>query len=257
MKSFKFITLILILVSMSGCSSLGRQLKSFLGGSSPKKQAVARTGPVAGSGPVHFSQRPDLTFNTKRKYKRTTKGTFEDQAKVRDEAGSLWNSDGQSAYLFSQNRLRKIGDLLNVRLKGAAKEQLSTKSKIIKRLLDKLEKERSIRSRIAAKRAENRRKSEKSKKKKSEENQQRSVASKKPGQDEFKVKEVPTRIVERLPDGNYRVKGAQAFMIGKREYKVIVTGIVRNEDFNEEGIDSGQILDPRYDIVGQRRSGSS
>jgi flagellar L-ring protein precursor FlgH len=65
---------------------------------------------------------------------------------------------------------------------------------------------------------------------------------------------VPTRIVERLADGNYRIKGAQPFMIGKREYKVIVTGLIRPEDFNDEGISSAKLLDPQYDVVSIRRS---
>ncbi|HMN67607.1 MAG TPA: flagellar basal body L-ring protein FlgH, partial [Bdellovibrionales bacterium] len=66
-------------------------------------------------------------------------------------------------------------------------------------------------------------------------------------------KNVPTRIVERTLEGNYRVKGSQPIMIGNREYKVIVTGIVRAEDFNEEGIGAGKLLDPKFDIVSARR----
>ena len=72
--------------------------------------------------------------------------------------------------------------------------------------------------------------------------------------DEVPVREVPTRIVEKMSDGNYRIKGSQAFMIGKKEYKVILTGLVRNEDFNEDGIESAKVLDPHYDIVANRRS---
>ena len=70
---------------------------------------------------------------------------------------------------------------------------------------------------------------------------------------DFPVKSVPTRIVERLVDGNYRVKGSQPFMIGKREYKVIVTGIVRAGDFSDGGISAGKLIDSKFDIVSQRR----
>jgi flagellar L-ring protein precursor FlgH len=65
---------------------------------------------------------------------------------------------------------------------------------------------------------------------------------------------VPTRIVERQPDGNYRIKGSQPFMIGKREYKVIVTGLIRPEDFNDEGVSSQKLLDPQFDVVSIRRN---
>ena len=57
----------------------------------------------------------------------------------------------------------------------------------------------------------------------------------------------------RLVDGNYRVKGSQPFMIGTREFKVIVTGIVRAEDFNEEGTSASKLLDPSFDIVSSRK----
>ncbi|MNL31973.1 Flagellar L-ring protein [compost metagenome] len=68
------------------------------------------------------------------------------------------------------------------------------------------------------------------------------------------VETVPSKIVEKLPDGNYRIKGQQPFMIGKREYKVIVTGLIRPEDFNDEGITSQKLLDPQYDVVSIRRN---
>lgn len=41
-------------------------------------------------------------------------------------------------------------------------------------------------------------------------------------------------------------------MIGSREYKVIVSGIVRAEDFNEQGINATQLLDPNFDVVSAR-----
>jgi flagellar L-ring protein precursor FlgH len=74
---------------------------------------------------------------------------------------------------------------------------------------------------------------------------------------ELTVKTVPTRIVERTIEGNYRVKGTQPFMIGTREFKIIVTGIVRAEDFNEEGISATKLLDPKFDIVSARKTESS
>jgi flagellar L-ring protein precursor FlgH len=42
-------------------------------------------------------------------------------------------------------------------------------------------------------------------------------------------------------------------LIGPREYKIIVTGIVRAEDFNEEGISATKLLDSKFDIVSARR----
>ena len=69
----------------------------------------------------------------------------------------------------------------------------------------------------------------------------------------FNVESVPTRIVEVLRDGSYRIRGTQDFMIGKREYRVIVTGIVRQEDFNEDGISADKLMDSQFDIVSAKR----
>jgi flagellar L-ring protein precursor FlgH len=46
-------------------------------------------------------------------------------------------------------------------------------------------------------------------------------------------------------------------MIGKREYKVIVTGLIRPEDFNDAGIISEKLLDPQYDVVSLRKTKSN
>ena len=43
-------------------------------------------------------------------------------------------------------------------------------------------------------------------------------------------------------------------MIGKREYKVIITGMIRPEDFNDEGVSSVKLLDPQFDVVSIRRN---
>ena len=44
-------------------------------------------------------------------------------------------------------------------------------------------------------------------------------------------------------------------MIGKREYKVIVTGMIRPEDFNDQAaVSSGKLMDPQFDVVSIRRS---
>ena len=142
-------------------------------------------------------------------------------------------------------------------LNGAAKDQLTTKVKVIKRLLKRIEREKANGFLTAKRKRRSKKTAEKPATKAPDaagaKTANRAPASKDASGD-LNVKTVPTRIVEKLPDGNYRVKGNQAFMIGQKEYKVIVTGVIRAEDFNEDGIDSGKVLDPRYDIVSNRRS---
>jgi flagellar L-ring protein precursor FlgH len=227
---------------------------------------------------VKFSDNPNLgTFNDK-KYRRSTRKTLEDENEVHSRAGSLWNTEGQGAFLFTQNKARREGDLLNVKLEGAGKSQVETKIKIIKKLLARLEtpavpnltndpkaneEQRGLASVANGNLASGSSAEASQNKNKDEVKTVTASPVLKPGvaqtvpasEDEQpnQVEAIPARVVERLADGNYRVKGVQPFMIGKREYKVIMTGFVRPEDFSDEGVNSGKILDPQWDVVSLRR----
>jgi flagellar L-ring protein precursor FlgH len=203
-----------------------------------------------------YSEAQNMSVPTDRQYKRMTKNKMEDESDLGSNAGSAWVMEGQSAYLFAQNKMRRDGDQLNVKLEGPAMKQLETKVSVIKKLLKQLEEENNPTSQatntVAASDAEAGRTP--------------AATAPQPAKDEKKedekggladVQGVPSRIVERMPDGNYRIKGQQPFMIGKREYKVILTGMVRPEDFNDEGITSQKILDPQYDVVSIRRNKSN
>jgi len=245
-------------VSLTGCASWGRKLKAFLGGKSTSETAQAKpTG-------TKYSDNPNLYAGARRQYKRVTKKTLADEAALEAQAGSLWVMEGQGAYLFAQNVVRMIGDPIAVTLEGEPKEQLQAKVDVIRRLWGKYE-ERQARLRAPAAAEAPKKKDDKEAKGKDEKaakeaKENLDAANAKSAQapapdkaSEFGLRNVPTRIVERTVDGNYRVKGTQPFMIGSREYKVIVTGIVRSEDFNEEGIGASKLLDAKYDIVSVKR----
>jgi flagellar L-ring protein FlgH len=192
-----------------------------------------------------------------RQYKKMTKSRMEEESELQASAGSMWVMEGQGAYLFSQNKSRREGDILNVKVEGAAQKQIETKVAVIKKLLKQLEEEEA-----KAKEQEQNTIPQQGlaaaddKTKKPEAAARAPASEKKPEEKEepLEIGAVPTRIVERQPDGNYRIKGAQPFMIGKREYKVIVTGIIRPEDFNDDGVSSSKLLDPQFDVVSVRRS---
>jgi flagellar L-ring protein precursor FlgH len=213
-----------------------------------------------------FSEGGDVSPRVRRQYKRTTKESLRDQSALDAKSGSLWVMEGQGAYLFSQNVIRLVGDPIAVQLDGDPKEQLNSKVTVIKKLLAKIEERQKARLRGPAGSAgadgEESAKDEKSKDKKDKTGQtaQKPEPQEKSKEEllaDFNVKNVPTRIVERTVDGNYRVKGTQPFMIGSREYKIIVTGVVRAEDFNEDGIAASKLLDPKFDIVSARRKEES
>lgn len=246
-----------VLGGLSGCSSFGKSLKSFVGGKPSEDKTV--------STPV-FSEQQDLPYHSDRQYRRMNRQKFEEEADIAAGAGSLWVMEGQGAYLFSQNQTRMVGDLLNVRIEGAPKSQLVTKVKVISRLLARLEHpQRGLASKTPAPQGANESNAQQGANgaQGNEDQNQNATGGTNANQNEnekdsspFAVQVVPTRIVEQLKDGSYRVRGIQPFMIGKREYKVIVTGVVRPEDFDDAGIDSSKLLDPQFDIVSSRKGAS-
>jgi flagellar L-ring protein precursor FlgH len=244
-------TLVLALTGM-GCANFGHRMKGFLGGAPPADGTRTL--------PQKYSEQNNAGFEVKRQYKRMTRGRFEEESQLGGEVGSLWNMEGQGSYLASENLVRVVGDIVNVKVDGAPKRQLETKTAVITKLLRKL----NVRSAVVRAPAASPEKDGKGKTpaKKAAGNtapENTEVADAKAVEEEddlgdssFQVDIVPTRIVERLADGNYRVKGTQAFMIGKREYRVIVTGIAKSQDLNDTGIEASKLLDPQFDIISKK-----
>lgn len=252
----KLTLIVAVALSTTGCALFAKTKKSEV--------AIKPTTP-------RFSEEDNYKLGAERQYKRMNKEQFEADAQVGDTAGSLWVMEGQGAYLFAQNIKRLAGDYVNITIEGAPQQQLQTKSNVIAKLLKKLERGsdpapamRGPASKAAGDKQE-------------KANQQAPAADQsgqspanaanaqdgaqppdqKPNNSSFDVASVPARITETLKDGSYRVKGAQQFMIGKREYKVIVTGIIRPEDFNQEGTSAAKILDGQFDIVSNKKGAAS
>lgn len=255
--------LFLFLITQSGCASFGRTLKSLVGGSSSSEASAERK---SSSKMVRFSEEKNVPYYGKeRNYQRMTREQFENQSFINDQKdGSLWIMEGQGSYLFSSNTLRLVGDIVNVKLEGAPKTQLDTKVRVIKNLLAKLEKPKRKPAAVDpnAKAASQIQQDAKPPAPDTPGADAQSGAQATADKDEkekddaegdFNVQTVPTRIVERTVDGNYRVKGAQTFMIGKREYRVIVTGMVRASDINGDVIPADSLLDPKFDVVSLKK----
>ena len=254
-RTLKVVFPLLLAVQMlSGCATFNRFLKAWLGDGKDEPKVVTTP---------RFSETENLRVANDRQYRRMNRDRFEEEADLKAEAGSLWVMEGQGAYLFAQNQMRMVGDLLNVKIEGGPKAQLQTKVGVISKLLQRLEAP-AVRAPAAAAgakpgdpkaadaKAGEQKPGEKAQEKAPTETAAESQAPQKPDLP-FAVQTVPTRIVEQLKDGSYRVRGMQPFMIGKREYKVIVTGIVRPEDFDDNGLDAGKLLDPQFDIVSSRK----
>lgn len=237
---------LLILSLLGFCLLFATGCASFDFGSS----SVAKSVGLGSEKPARYSDNPQMSVPSNRQYRPMNRSRMEEEAELHSQAGSMWVNEGQTSYLFVQNKTRREGDILNVRLDGPAQKQVETKVSVIKKLLKQLEEQQSeVQQQKMAESAPNG----------GAERAPAAVpppkaAEKEEKEDLSEVGAIPSRIVERLADGNYRVKGAQPFMIGKREYKVIVTGIIRPEDFNDEGISSTKLLDPQFDVVSIRRN---
>lgn len=253
------VVLALLAAMSTGCASMGKAWQDLVSGGSSDE-----VGPQVST--PRFSEQENVRVNTDRQYRRMNRQRMEEESDLGAGAGSLWVMEGQGAYLFSQNQMRMVGDILNVKIEGSPRTQLQTKVKVIGKLLERLENpQRGLASTApsgqpagAQSRAgqpagqEQAQGAQPGAAGSGPENQ----AAKDDGGVPFNVHTVPTRIVEQLKDGSYRVRGMQPFMIGKREYKVIVTGIVRPEDFDDAGIDSSKLLDSQFDIVSSRKGAS-
>jgi flagellar L-ring protein precursor FlgH len=253
MGQMRSLLLTSLLLAQIGCASWWGKKET-----SPQKGSVAAKVQsekklVDGEEPIRFSENPNIGAFNERRYRRVTRKSIEEESEVGSRAGSLWNTEGPSSYLFTQNKLHREGDLLNIKIEGNAKTQVDTKIQVIKKLLARLEiVPNSTDGTTGAPLA-------------GEANANRGPAASNPpapalaagtptAVGPINVESVPTRVTERMGDGNYRVKGQQSFMIGKKEFRVILTGLVRPEDFSDEGISSNKLLDPQLDVVSLRRS---
>ncbi len=245
---FKALFVLMIALSMvtTGCSTLQKWMGFHDDATSKAASADIEEKPAL----TKFSETPNVMNPSDRQYRKMTRSRMEDESDLGANAGSMWVGEGQGAYLFSQNKSRKEGDLLNVKVEGTAQKQIETKVSVIKKLLKQLEEEE-----LKANQPPQPALADNNPNPKKPEADRAPASEKKEEKEEpLDIASVPTRITERMPDGNYRIKGAQPFMIGKREYKVIVTGLIRPEDFNDDGVSSAKLLDPQYDVVSIRRS---
>jgi flagellar L-ring protein precursor FlgH len=195
--------------------------------------------------PLQYSSQDRLPAVEQREYIRMTRERLERENDVGSQAGSMWVMDGQGSYLFVQNKVRKEGDLLSIRLEGQALKQVEMKVSVIKKLLEQIEHEnKKFKDNNRLKANPN-----------STEDSNRNLASDESKKEESKldIEIIPSRIVEKLPDGNYRVAGQQSFILGQRDFKVSLTGLIRAEDYSDEGVSSNKLIEPDIDVLSVRK----
>lgn len=257
---------------LSSCATM----YDFFGLEAPKQEVVKVE--VVKEPLTKYSDVNNYAPAADRNYKRMTREKFEEDSELQAGAGSLWLMDGQTSYLFAQNKKRREGDATTLLVQGMALKDVEMKAMAVKDLLIELE---------------NQKKEAELKKKKEEESQKRlaeidkekkvilakgeadnedaaqvlaeqridarkpasvavAEAPKDPELDKINLKEieqVPMKITERLTDNQYRVSGQQFITIRKRMYKLVVAGIIRGEDFSDQSVTSDKMFDQKFELV--------
>ncbi len=293
----KLISILLIATAFWGCASdeVARLETEMTPVPPPvavetKKEVAA---PSEEEGMTTYSDMNNMAPPSDRQYKRMTRQKMEEDSSLNSSAGSLWNMEGQTSYLFAENKHRREGDATSIKLEGAALKSIENKAYVISDLLIKLEEQKRISDDESKKAAEQKQRLaqlEAEKKLRAERiakgeivvdpldeaaaNQEEEAAleaarqpanvpgaigatkNKNATDDKIDFKEVeniPVRIVERRADNTYRVRGQQFLTIKKRPYKVIATALIRAEDFKDDGISSNKLLEAQYDVVHMKR----
>lgn len=241
-------------------------------------QADGQNGPNPDDGNTSFNSNPNFGTYQERQYKRVTKQNFTEKQNLEDNSGSLWKKEGQGSYLFAQNNLRVLGDVINVDVDGKISENLNTKIALIKKSQAKFE---VVPVRAAPKTINRVPRPENAEDRDPASAQSVANAAPVPAPavaaqpaktsaaiaanddatkaDERKEKEavkfdpVTCRIVEKNPDGSYRIKGTQNLIVGRKEYRLIVTGLVRADDINSENVAATKIMESKFDLVATNR----
>jgi flagellar L-ring protein FlgH len=300
MKKISVLIFTLAALGLQGCATVSPEEKAQLekeltpvpvpvvAAPAPAKEEVADEEPMA-----KYSEINNMAPPSDRQYKRMTRKKMEEESELYSSAGSLWKMEGQTSYLFAENKHRREGDPTSIKMEGAALKMIENKVAVIQDLLAQLDvqkaqaeeeekraaaekvrlsqlEEKKLRAEQIAKgeivvdpveeaRLEEQQKAEEAEAKAmalAESRKPASVAgsdAKKDAKDDKidlkDVESIPSKIVEKMNDDIYRIRGQQYLTIKKKPYKVIATALIRAEDFNDNGVSSAKLLDAQFDVI--------
>ena len=258
----------------SGANGPGDSSRTWAESSTPPNLPGDGTGVLAAN-PPSYTRQMDLPPPVKRQYKngnRATKADFVDDV----NEGSLWASDGQTNYYFTKNKVRGVGDILTITSDAQLLKDISTE---IARTLTPNERDHEVdlaQARINAKAAgqpDPDAPAGTDATGSSAAAPARAPASagadKKPGDDtptpevrraglqdidvsrsvEMKAGDpIMAEIVERYPNGNYKVRGTKRVNYKQGTRFVTLTAIVKSADIDDnETVASGKLYEYRLE----------
>lgn len=208
---------------------------------------------------LKFSDNNQVLPLSDRQYRKMTRSRMEEESELNAQAGSLWMMEGQTSFLFAQNKSRREGDATNIKLEGSAFKLVETKAKSAQKFLKRLEdqlKAQEEAEKLAQKQLEESKRQPASDEKEptKDEAKTEKVQAKQDTKEEVQkldlsdIEKIPVRIIERTEQG-FRVRGSQPIVINEKEYKVITTGIIKPEDFSDEVVSSNKMIDAQFDLI--------
>ena len=91
---------------------------------------------------TRYSSLNNMAPPSDRQYKRMTRERMEEESQLNSSAGSLWKMEGQTSYLFAENKHRQEGDPTSIKLEGSALKFVENKAYVIKDLLGQLDEQK-------------------------------------------------------------------------------------------------------------------
>lgn len=292
------LNIILLSLLVQGCATTDEDLVKLEKELAAVPVAVALPPPVAqpeaeaeDEEPIaRYSEMNNMAPPSDRQYKRMTRKKMEEESELYSSAGSLWKMEGQTSYLFSENKHRREGDPTIIKMEGAALKLIENKVAVVQDLLKQLENQK-LRAEEDSIKAE----AEKMRLAQIEEEKilraqkiargeividpmeeqmkdlsgpsakaaadtrkpAGTVAGKAEKEEKIDLKDIesiPSRIVEKMSGDTYRIRGQQYLTIKRKPYKVIATALIRAEDFKDGGVSSSKLLEAQYDLIHIKRT---
>lgn len=229
------------------------------------------------SGEVAYSNTPMLPPPVRRAYKNGDRATRQDFIDDSQDEGSLWASDGQTNYYFSKNKIRGLGDILTVTLDEDLVRDTATE---ITRALTPKEREAELalaqeRLRLKAlglDESEEEQKGPGGRRPATSGPPRTAIGANSTGtvveegvivpkatyadidvKKSLELKEGDTmmaEIIERFPNGNFKIRGTKKLRYRNGYRLVSMLGIIRGKDVTEEDtIESRKIYEYRLEVL--------
>ncbi|MBL7715956.1 MAG: flagellar basal body L-ring protein FlgH [Bdellovibrionales bacterium] len=215
-----------------------------------------------------YSAQANVEPPMRRFYKNGARATRSDFVDDSSNDGSLWASDGQTNYYFTKNKVRGVGDILSVTIEKEFHRDIMTE---LTRTLSQRERDMELElaqerikngnvgadkvgsSAASPERAPAAANGEKEKKDTEEKSARTATWADVDVSKSTQLKEgdtVMSEIVERYPNGNYKIRGTKRIPYRNGFRSLAVSAIVKGSDLGDEDtVPSGKLYEYRLEVT--------